>query len=167
MNDTYVEVLVKRRTSPFLGPGRILLYAIATVCLLIAMLGNFVFIIGALIFAAVAYFVIPMFDIEYEYLYIDREISIDKIMSKEKRKHVYTVDLNRMQIMAPVNSHELDPYRARGVKSYDFTSGEPDAKRYSIVYEGGNEGLVLVDIEPDGEMLRAIKNVFPRKIMEF
>ena len=167
MNDTYVEVMVKRRTSPFLGPGRILSYALATVLFLIAILGNFVFIIPALIFAAVAYFVIPRFDIEYEYLYIDKELSIDKIMSKEKRKHVYTVDLNRMQIMAPVKSHELDSYRSRGLKSYDFTSGEEDAKKYTIVYEGASEGTVLVDIEPNAEMLRAIKDVFPRKILEF
>ncbi len=167
MNDTYVEVMVKRRTSPFLGPGRILSYALAIACLLIAILGSFVFFIGAIIFAAVAYFVIPRFDIEYEYLYIDKEISIDKIMSKEKRKHVYTVDLNRMQLMAPVTSHELDSYRARGVKSYDFTSGTEDANKYSIVYEGASEGTVLVDIEPNGEMLRAIKNVFPRKILDF
>ena len=167
MNDTYVEVMVKRRTSPLLGPGRMLCWALAIACLLIAMLGNFVFIIGAIIFAAVAYFVIPMFDIEYEYLYLDREISIDKIMSKEKRKHVYTVDLNRMQVMAPVNSHELDSYKARGVKSYDFTSGEDDAKIYSIVYEGANEGVVLVNIEPDEQMLHAIKSVFPRKVLDF
>ena len=167
MNDTYVEVMVKRRTSPFLGPGRILSYALAIAFLLIAILGNFVFFLGALIFAGIAYFVIPRFDIEYEYLYIDKEISIDKIMSQEKRKHVYTIDLNRMQIRAPPASHELDSYRARGLKSYDFTSGEADAKKYTIVYEGASEGTVLVDIEPNGEMLRAIKDVFPRKVLEF
>ena len=41
MNDTYVEVMVKRRTSPLLGPGRMLCWALAIACLLIAMLGNF------------------------------------------------------------------------------------------------------------------------------
>ena len=108
-----------------------------------------------------------MFDLEYEYLYMDREISIDKIMSKEKRKHVYNVDLNKMEFMAPVTSHELDSYKARNLKVYDYSSRKEDAKVYSIVYEAGAEGTVLVNIEPNGEMLRAIKNVFPRKVMDF
>ena len=87
-------------------------------------------------------------------------------MSKEKRKNVYTVDLNKMECIAPVNSHELDSYKARNLKVYDFTSLEEDAKVYSIVYETGREGTVLVNFEPNEEMLRAIKNVFPRKVMD-
>ena len=167
MNDTYVEVMVDRKTSPLLGVARIALYALAAVCFLLAFIGSGAFFLGAIAFAIIAYFVIPMFDLEYEYLYMDREISIDKIMSKEKRKHVYNVDLNKMEFMAPVTSHELDSYKARNLKVYDYSSRKEDAKVYSIVYEAGAEGTVLVNIEPNGEMLRAIKNVFPRKVMDF
>ena len=120
MNDTYVEVMVDRKTSPLLGVARIALYALATVCFLLAFIGSGVFFLGAIAFAIIAYFVIPMFDLEYEYLYMDREISIDKIMSKEKRKHAYTVDLNRMQFMARSNSHELDSIKAQGRKVYEL-----------------------------------------------
>lgn len=167
MNDTYVEVMVDRKTSPFLGVAKIALYALSVVCFLLAFIGSGVFLVGAIAFAIIAYFVIPMFDLEYEYLYMDREISIDKIMSKEKRKHVYNVDLNKMEFMAPVTSHELDSYRTRNLKVYDYSSRKEDAKVYSIVYEAGAEGTVLVNIEPNGEMIRAIKNVFPRKVMDF
>jgi hypothetical protein len=167
MNDTYVEVMVDRKTSPILGAARIVLYALAVICFLAAFMVNGVLFVGAIAFAIIAYFVLPMFDLEYEYLYIDKEISIDKIMSKEKRKHVYTVDLNKMELIAPATSHELDSYKARNLKTYDFSSHQDDAKVYSIVYEAGAEGTVLVDIEPNGEMLRAIKNVFPRKVFEF
>ena len=166
MNDTYVEVLVEKKKNPMLSAGRILLYGLATACFFIAMVASFAFIIPTVIFAVIGYFVIPMFDLEYEYLYLDREISIDKIMSKEKRKHVYTVDLNKMDVMAPVNSHELDRHKDRGVKTYDFTSHMEDARVYSIVYETGTEGTVLVNIEPNEEMLRAIRNVFPRKVLD-
>ena len=166
MNDTYVEVMVARKKSPMVDVGRILLYGLAIACLLLGVLGNGVFFIGAAAFAAVAYFVIPMFDLEYEYLYIDKEISIDKIMSKEKRRHVLTLDLNGMEVIAPARSHELDSYRARNLKMYDFTSKEEDAKVYTIVCAKDKEGTVLVNIEPNEEMLRAIRNVFPRKILE-
>ena len=166
MNDTYVEVMVDRKTSPLLGAFRIILYALAIVCFMMAIVGSGVFFVGAIAFAVVAYFVLPNFDLEYEYLYIDKEISIDKIMAKEKRKHVQTIDLNKMEVIAPVKSHELDQYKARGLKTYDFTSGNEDARVYTVVYENGGAGTVMVNIEPNEEMLRAIKNVFPRKVLE-
>ena len=165
MNDTYVEVMVAKKKTPFLGAARIVLYALALLCFILSMTSGLL-LIGTAVFAALAFFLIPRLYIEYEYLYIDKEISIDKIMSKEKRKHVYTVDLNKMEIIAPVNSHELDSHKARGAKVYDFTSGEEDAKVYSIVYAAGNEGTVLVNFEPNEEMLQAIKNVFPRKVLD-
>ena len=60
------------------------------------------------------------------------------------------------------------PFLVRAtIATYDFGSGKEDAKVYTIVYGTGNEGTVLVNIEPNGEMLRAIKNVFPRKVYEF
>lgn len=167
MNDTYVEVLVARKKNPLVDVGRILSYVLAFVCFVLAILGSALFFVGAIVFFLLAYLVFPRLDIEYEYLYIDKEISVDKIMSKEKRKNVYTVDLNRMEIMAPVSSHALDSYKARGLKSYDFTSRAEDAKVYSVVYESAQEGCVIVNIEPNAEMLNAIKTVFPRKVSEY
>ena len=166
MNDTYVEVMVPRKKNPFLTPVKIILYVLAVLFVLIGM-GNGLYFIGAAVFGALAYFYIPTLDLEYEYLFVEREISIDKIMSKEKRKNAYNVDLNKMEIIAPASSHELDSYRSRGLKTYDFTSGNEDAKVYSIVYETGVEGCVLVNIEPNEEMLKALKNVFPRKVVEY
>ena len=51
-----------------------------------------VFFVGVIAFAGLAYFVFPRLDIEYEYLYLDRELSIDKIMSKEKRNLAVVTD---------------------------------------------------------------------------
>lgn len=167
MNDTYVEVMVARKKNPLAGIGRIACYVLATLFFLLGILtGRGLMVMIAAAFAAVAYFVFPGFDIEYEYLYVDRELSIDKIMSKEKRRNVYTVELDKMEFIAPANSHELDSYKARNLKVYDFTSGKDGARVYSIVYETGREGTVLVNFEPNEEMLRAIKNVFPRKVLE-
>ena len=110
MNDTYVEVMVARKKNPLVGIGRTACYVLSVIFFLLGIVSSGVLIVIAAALAAVAYFVFPRLDIEYEYLYIDREISIDKIMSKEKRKNVYTVDLNKMECIAPVNSHELDSY---------------------------------------------------------
>ena len=166
MNDTYVEVLVPRKKNPLVGVGRILMYVLAVVCFLLTFAKG-VFFVGVIAFACLAYFVFPRFDIEYEYLYLDKELSIDKIMSKEKRAKVMDIDLEKMEIMARSNSHELDSYRARGLKEHDFTSGEDGMAVYTIVFESGREGTILVNIEPGEEMLRAIRNVFPRKVSDY
>ncbi len=169
MNDTYVEVMVKRKKNPLLDVGRIACYVVAVICLILAIISplGISMIVAAVIFAAAAYFIFPRLDIEYEYLYIDKEITIDKIMSKEKRKNVTTLDLNRMEVMAPARSHELDSYRARGFKEYDYTSGEEDAKVYSVVCSEGDKGAFIVNLEPGEKMIAAIKTVFPRKIVEY
>ena len=52
-----------------------------------------------------AYFVFQYTDIEYEYLYLDKEITVDKIMSKIKRKKAGVIDVNKIEIIAPQNSH--------------------------------------------------------------
>ena len=165
MNDTYVEVMVARKKPPMLGFLKILLYALAIICFLISMYANVLFLAGAAIFAALAFFMLPRLDIEYEYLYLDKEITIDKIMSKEKRKNVYTVDLNKMEFMARASSHELDSYKARNLRKYDFTSRQDLSPVYTIVYTPGGDPE-LIDIEPNEEMLHAIKTVFPRKVID-
>ena len=165
MNDTYVEVMVARKKPPMLGFLKILLYALAIICFLASMYMNALLLAGAAVFAALAFFVLPRLDIEYEYLYLDKEITIDKIMSREKRKNVYTVDLNKMEFMARESSHELDPFKARNLKTHDFTSGQDLSPVYTIVIATGTD-TELVNIEPNEEMLHAIRTVFPRKVID-
>ena len=166
MNDTYVEVMVKKKNSPFLGVGKVLLWGAAIAFLLIGLVGWTIMLVPGAIFGIVAYFVLPTLDIEYEYLYLDKEISIDKVMSKERRKHVMTVDLNKVDVIAPENSHELDSYKARGLAVKDFSSRTDETKPYIMVYND-NDGLKLIKIEPGAEMLKAIKLVMPRKVVEY
>ena len=166
MNETYVECLVARKKNPLTSIVKYVLYGIAIACLLMGLLGWFVLFILGIIFGLVAYFVTPMFDLEYEYLYLSKEISIDKVMAKEKRKHVMTIDLNKATTIAPSNSHSLDSYVNREHKERDFSSGEEQAKTYTMVYED-KDGIELIKFEPNEEMLAAIKTVFPRKIVEY
>ena len=167
MNDAYVEWLVAKKPNPLLPILKALCYIIAAVCLCIGM-GSWIFLIPAAGFAVVAYMVIPMFDLEYEYTYFDKEITIDKIMAKEKRKRVRVVELGKVDVMAPNNSHELDSYRARKLPVADYSSrlAEPLNKPYTLVYNG-EKGTELICIEPNDEMLKAIKTVMPRKVVEY
>ena len=166
MNDTYVECMVARKSSPLMGILKYVIYILAVISGLSALMGYIIFIVPLVIFGLLAYFVVPGFDLEYEYLYLDREISIDKIMSKQKRKKVRTLELNKMEKMCHINSHELDSYKAKNVKVSDYSSGVDGAKVWVIVYTG-KDGEELVGIEPNEEMLKAIRNVYPRKVIDY
>ena len=166
MNDTYVEQLVSRKKSPMLSVARFILYGFAIALVLFSLLAGYPYLIAGIILGAVAYFVLPSFDVEYEYLYLSKEITIDKITSQQRRKTIETIDLAKAEIIAPANSHELDSYKNRNLATKDYTSGEADAKAYMIAYIDG-ENSRLISFEPDEEMLSAIKSVYPRKLKEY
>ena len=110
-------------------------------------------------------FVADMWNLEYEYLYLDREISIDKILSKQKRKKVRTLELSKMEFICPKNSHQLDPYKARNVKTADFSSKDPEARVWALLYKDQNSEEIIL-LEANDEMIKAIKSVYPRKVIE-
>ena len=166
MNDSYVECMVARKSSPIMGVLKYIIYILTGVSVIGVVAGYYIFIVTLLIFGLLAYFVVPGFELEYEYLYLDREITIDKIMSKQKRKRVRTLELNKMEKMCPINSHELDSYKSRNVKVSDYSSGADGARVWVIVYTG-KDGEELVGIEPNEEMLKAVKSVYPRKVIEY
>ena len=161
MSDTYVECLVKAKTSAWAKFLKTFLIVL-TVLFGIIM---FVFapaMVVALITGVATYFVNLYTDIEYEYLYLDKELVVDKVLAKTKRKRVATYSIDRMEILAPVKSYHLDNYKNRQVKELDYSIGEvcqPDL-RYAMYYEGG----IRVILSPSSEMIKALKNVAPRKV---
>lgn len=164
MSETYVECLVKRKPSFVMQFLKILMIMLTVVFVLagfIVMPG----IPGLLVAAAAAvgaYFAYLNADIEYEYLYLDKEISIDKVMAKSRRKKAASFTLEQMEIFAPLNSHRLDSYRNRQMKTADYSSGiaaQPE-RRYMMVWNGDTK----VILEPNAEMVKAIQNIAPRKV---
>ncbi len=163
MSDAYVECLVKAKSS-MLGKFFKYLLIVLTVILVIlmALTMNVIILLLAVAAGVGAYFVNMFTDLEYEYLYLDKELTIDKVMAKTKRKRVAVYQLDRMEILAPVRSYHLDNFKNRTVKEKDYSIGyeeKPDL-RYAMYYEGG-EKLVL---SPSPEMIKVMKNAAPRKV---
>ena len=138
MSDSYVECLVKAKQPTWAKILKVLLIAL-TVLSCLVMFVFIIFLPVALAAGVGAYFLNMYTDLEYEYLYLDKELSVDKIMAKSKRKRVGTYSLDRMEVFAPVYSYHLDNFKNRQVKEKDYSIGEvlqPDG-RYSMYYEGG------------------------------
>ena len=125
MSDTYVECLVKAKSSTLGKFGKVLLIMLTAVCGLLAFATvNIILFLVAVAAGVGAYFLGMYTDVEYEYLYLDKELVVDKVLGKSKRKRVASYQLDRVEILAPVKSYHLDNYRNRNVKVKDYSIGE-------------------------------------------
>lgn len=162
MNDSYVECLIKTETSTFKKLARLVLVMITVVFGLLTFMGYILAFFIAIAAGIGAYFVYLHTDLEYEYLYLEKELSIDKIMGKAKRKKVGTFEVERMEILAPINSYHLDGYKNRTAKILDYSIGKeekPD-RRYVMFYDGSKKLI----FNPSEELVKAIRTNAPRKV---
>ncbi len=167
MNESYVEYMVARKSSPLTKVLKPVVITLAVIfCAIGFVMMDFLYLIPAVALGLVALFLVPRLDLEFEYLYLDKEITIDKIFSKQTRKRAQVVDLNKMEFMAPIGSHEFDSYKQKKIPRKDYSSRTEDSKPYGILYHDPS-GDTIILFEPNAEMLKAIKTVFPRKVIEF
>lgn len=165
MSETYVECLVKQKQSGLHKFLKGLLVAVTVLLVMVMLLFpalSFIAFIIAIVTGVAAYFVGMYTDLEFEYLYLDRELVVDKVMGKTKRKRIGTFSIDRIEILAPVKSYHLDNYKNRKCKEKDYSIGEelkPDL-RYAMYYEGGERIL----LSPSPELIKAMRSVAPRKI---
>jgi sensor histidine kinase YesM len=164
MNDAYVELLVKRKTSKAALMLKSFLYALGVVSIALSVLTMApFFILLGLIFFGVGYVVQYAAMTEYEYLFLDRHLSIDRIRNQSRRKQVADYDLTNMEIIAPVTSHQLDHYRSENVKKIDFSTHSKDSKPYAMVLRDGSVCKMIL-IEMNEELLKQFSMLGPRKV---
>ena len=162
MNDSYKELLVKRE-SGIQGTIMRVVCVVPTVLLALLMFsGNLIIFIATVALGIFDYFVFQWTDVEFEYLYLDKEITVDKVMAKTRRKRAAVIDVNKIEIMAPQNSNQLTYYKNRQVKITDLSAGHdlPDQKIYMVYYEGNQ--CFLMNLDED--FAKTVKLVAPRKV---
>jgi hypothetical protein len=163
MDDTYVECQVE---AVFIRKMMYIEYALLSVTgLFTAMTLTSGFIVWFLIALGAgigAYYAKINSEVEYEYLYMHEEMVIDKILGRRKRKRAENLRLDRVKIIAPINSRRLEMHRSKNATVKDYSCGyaaEPD-QRYILCYEGGKE-LIL---SPSERFIQVLKNNAPRKV---
>ncbi len=164
MNDTYVECLVRSKQPAWGKALRVFMIILAVFFVVFIFIGMAQFwgFIAAIVAGIGAWAVNRFTKVEYEYLYLDREITIDAIMNQVKRKKVASFDVSKIEAFAPIKSYHLDNFRNRQCKTVDYslkTKQEPD-ERYIMYYEG-NQKIIM---NPSEEFVKALKNVNPRKV---
>lgn len=163
MNEAYFEIMVKKQSMPYMKFLTLISQVLGCCFLLLGVFGVLLaFLPGILCFIA-WYFLRLYKTVEFEYLYVDKELQIDRILGKTKRKRMETLELSQLEIMAPKNSHELDRYRNSKIEKKDYTScGKDEKTYYALVIQGK-----MIYLEPTMELVKAIQMIAPRKVFTY
>lgn len=93
MGDSYIEVLIERDRNKTYFLEKIVSYVLAIMLFFLTFItGSTLFLIGGIALGIVGIFVIPNPDYEFEYLLLNKELSVDKIIAKSKRKSLASYD---------------------------------------------------------------------------
>ncbi len=164
-NGLYTESYVKRGAT---AGGRALQVLFIAAGILLVLYGMFSFqtlfsFVGAIVLVAY-YFLSPSFNIDWEYIFCDGQIDFDRISGGEKRKTILKIDMDDIDIMAPIKSHELDSYNHRSpITVKDFSSHKPGAECYVIFMNKSGQNMKII-FEPSEKMVEFAKQKSPRKV---
>lgn len=167
MNGLYTETYVKRKMTAGIKLGRALLVVLGFGLLLLGMFSGagIVSFLGVAVLIAL-YFLLPMFKVDWEYIFCDGQIDFDRISGGEKRKTMLRIDMDNVEIMAPERSHELDSYNhQQNLTVKDFSSKEPDAKRFVMFTAKDGQKLKII-FEPSETMVDYARQKAPRKVFK-
>ena len=159
MGDFYTEQLVKRQkasSTTLIKAILIILTVLSVVLIFMIPFG----IIGPVIMIALDVFLFRSMDVEYEYLFVNGSLDIDKIMAKQKRKRVFEMNVRDMEVLAPTGSIELQQYQR--TKTYDFSSGVEGARTYEMVTISQGQTVKII-FEPNKAVCEGRKSREPGK----
>ena len=160
MSDIYTEQLLKKQSS---GKDKRIKFIllVLTLVMVVMTLGHPICIFGALVMIGVDIWVFRSLNVEYEYLYINGNLDIDKIMSKARRKKVFEMEITDLEVMAPKGEAELKLYQ--GLKAHDYSSGNAEGRKYEmIVIQNGEKKRII--FEPNDVIVDGMRMLAPRKV---
>ena len=150
-SETYLEAMMpkeRRQKRNLMIAICIILPIVDLLVLHSALLLFFVVVIDAVMIV-----LLPKKQTAYEYVFVDGQIDFDAI---------YGVDLEKVDIVAPEQSHALDSYQQIPLK--DCSSGFDKDRHYIAVYRGDDGNSVRVRFTPDETLLNNMKTIARSKI---
>lgn len=173
MGDVFIEQIVKKQNemkdilrNSAIITGGILLAAVVFLFLLTSFpykeyVGTIVF----LIFAGILYYtwyIVSGLNLEYEYIFTNGELDIDKISNKRKRKRLTTVRMSRVDKMDVYDAKKADP------KKYDHVytaaiSSRAEGNWYMEYSNRDGEKCCLI-FTPNEKVLDAIKKFYRPRV---
>ena len=164
MKDVYVEWMVNRRPSKLFKALRVLCIVLTVVFAFLFLLsfGNFWALLLAVAMGIATHYAKSFTQVEYEYIYVNGDMAVDRILGKERRKRLIIYDMNKVEIVAPLGSPKLDGFAHKNYKQVDYTSGvrKPGSHIFVMYYAEGEKVL----LEPNRDLVEAMRDHLPYKV---
>lgn len=164
MSEAYVECLVKAKKARWMTVLKIFLLIVAIYFGFFIFIGNGNWYALVIVIPAIVgyYFTNLYKEVEYEYLYLDREINVDRILARSKRKRVDTISVDRLEVLAPAGSYHLDEFKNRDLKVKNYAAPESTEEMKNYVMVCSDNRKILLSLTP--KFVNAVKSVSPRKV---
>ncbi len=168
--DVFVEQLVRKKRTP-LDFVNVFLCLIAATVIITFM---FFIAVGAtllntIVFFAAAGLVYIIFrvgtsiNVEYEYVFTNGVLDIDKIIDRRNRKSLVSFNTREIEIMATVKSTAFKTYKDSNIKKIYACSSVSDEGTYFVVYKNG-EDLQMLFFNPNDTVKGWISRLNPQKV---
>ncbi len=169
---TFFEQIIKRKNTIqvmllkclILFVGLLLFFAMLPLCFLSiggVGLGPFAFLIavGALYFA---WYLISGLNLEFEYIFTDGELDIDKISAKRKRKRMLSV---RVSSFEEFDAFDLEKYRQKQYDVvYNASASLQEPGNYYAVFRNAERKQCILILTPNEKILEAIQKAARWKV---
>ena len=158
----YVEVLVEQNVEKERTKRKILI-----MLLLILMLAAGIFTAIPLFFLLAlvcvgAFFRIGVnYQLEYEYYFLDGDLTISKVINQARRKTVMELNGGSIKLVAPAESDEVAEYGR--IKCMDYSAKDANQPVYALVceYKGSLKKVLL---QMNDELYKEMKRKMPYKV---
>lgn len=157
MDNLFIEVLITKRDS-FLFQMLMILTAVFAVISFILIWFNPLFLGVCLICAVLAYYFRMHSVVEYEYSFVQRELTIDRILAKSKRKTMREFHLDQLEGAGAEGLAQLEHFNRENRKIQDYSDGKKEKKL--VMYFAGKSKVLL---NWDEELVSAMRSMAPGK----
>ena len=120
-------------------------------------------VIGAAAAIYGAYYLSLNFDLEFEYCILGKDIRIEKILSRKKRKSFIEIEWDDILAITPIsNEQAVSSYQVQ--KTIMASTNETDENNYLIIAKT-KEGTAKIYIRPNDKMIEHFNTFMQSKIV--
>lgn len=163
MADVFVEQLVKQKTLPKNKLIKLGVWLLAIFLFVVfTMLSLYIGQLGGIIAVASlvgAWYLSAMFNLEYEYIYLNGEIDFDRIMGKRTRKRIFTIrvsSFNDFGLYSP--TMEQSKYDVK----YNFAENLSETDYYITFVNKDNKNCILF-FSPNEKLASELTKLYKQK----
>ncbi len=162
MQSQYVEYSFERDIKVGEKIFRNCLLTLTIIFALLSFIVIFMFPI-AMFFGTLTYYYNKSLKSEYEYILVDNELMVDKIIANQKRKKVKMLDLNYLDYMSNDEKVIMDKYKGKPMKIIRFSSKSNKDEEYALIIKRGELYNCYI-IQCNEELLSALKSKHMRQM---